>query len=398
MAGFEGDTQELLKRELAPEMDVLRKLSDGSQSEIYLARQQSLDRLVAIKVLSPEIAGDSVAKARFEREARASASMAHPNAVSVYRFGWMDGSLPFLVMEYVNGPTLKDRLAAEGPLSVQTVKVVLRQLAGALAEAHRNGFVHRDISPRNVLWDRERDRFLLSNFGLAGLLPQKETSLPRLTAIGEVLGSSGYMSPEQLRGGDPTEGTDIYGLGVLAYEMLTGEGPFQETAPHQVGIATLKSPPRPIRTLRSEVDEEMAGLIERCLEKDPGRRPSAEFIAQALTSGGASGRRARGGPAEEEDVISALIHRRLPRTVAITGAVGIGLLYFVDMLADRDMVPEVVFRFALLTFFCSLAAAGVIAWFHGAKGKQHVVAIEVALLSLIGLVWVALSVFLFLFL
>jgi serine/threonine-protein kinase len=395
MAGFEGDTKELLERELAPELEVLRKLKDGSNSELFLARQKSLDRLVAIKVLPPSISSDTVAKARFEREARAAASMAHPNAVSVYRFGWLDDSVPFLVLQYINGPTLEEKLAAEGSMSVQRAQAVLGQLAGAVAEAHRNGFVHRDISPSNVLWDRERDRFLLTGFGLAGLLPQHEGDLPRLTRVGEVLGSSGYMSPEQLKGGDPTEGTDVYGLGVLAYELLAGEGPFPGKSAQQVAAATLRSPPRPLRTLQPEVEQTTADLIERCLEKEPGRRPSAEFISEALSSSKPTGTGAP-LPTHEDDVVAALIRRRLPRTVVATGAIGAALLYFVDTLADRGLVGEVVFRFALLTFFCSLAAAGVIAWFHGAKGKQHVVAIEVALLALIALVWIALSVFIFL--
>jgi serine/threonine-protein kinase len=395
MAGSEGDTKQLLEQELAPELDVLRKLKDGSASELFLARQKSLDRLVVIKVLPTETSGDSVARARFERGARAVASLAHPNAVSVYRFGWLNDSVPFLIMQYVNGPSLEEKLAAEGRLSVHATRSGLGQLAGALAEAHRNGFVHRDISPANVLWDRERDQFLLTDFGLAGLLPKHEGELPRLTRVGEVLGSSGYMSPEQLKGGDPTEGTDVYALGVLAYEMLTGEGPFPGKAPQQVGLATLKSPPRPLRTLRAEVDEATADLIERCLEKEPGRRPSADFLAQAFSSPGSSGG-AELSPVPQEDVVAAMIRRRLPRTVVTTGAIGAALLYFVDTLADRGLVGEVVFQFALLTFFCSLAAAGVIAWFHGAKGKQHVVAIEVALLSFIGLVWISMGVFLFL--
>ncbi len=393
--GFEEDTETLLDRELAPDLEVLRRLKAGEGSDLFLARQKSLDRLVVVKVLTRDVSGDSIAKARFEREARAAASLAHPNAVAVYRFGWLRESLPFLIIQYVNGPSLEEKLASEGPLGDSEVRKLLAGLAGALAEAHRSGFVHREVSPSKVLWDRERDRYLLSDFGLAGLLPQREGGLPRLTQIGEVVGRSGYMSPEQLRGEDPTEGTDVYALGVLGYEALTGEGPFSTKRPQETLMATLKGIPRPVRTLKPDADANLANLLERCLEKDPGKRPSADYLARALSGeGGAVSQTMAGEP--KEDVLNALIQRRLPRTVAITGAVGAGLLYFVDMLTDRGVVGQKVFLLALLSFFCSLTASGVVAWFHGAKGKQRIVAFEIGLLSVIGLVWIAIGVLIFL--
>jgi len=391
----ETDVKALLERELGPEVEILRKLAGGETSELFLGRQKALDRLVAVKVLPQTISGDPIAKTRFEREAKAAASLAHPNAVPVFRFGWLEGTVPFLIMQYVDGPSLEEKLAADGPMAIPQAIAAIRQIAGALAEAHRNGFVHRDVSPSNILWNREKDRFLLTDFGFSGLLPKMEGALPRVTRVGEVIGSSGYMSPEQLKGEDPSEGTDVYALGVLAYELLAGEGPFQPSSPGKAAVATLKWAPRPLRSLRPEVNEEVSELFRRCLEKDPLKRPSAAHVERALTEKPGQGVAVPSNEANG-DLMMALTHRRLPRTVAITGALGATLLYFTDMLADRGVVPEVVFRLALLTFFCSLAAAGAIAWFHGEKGPQKVVPTEVAILSMIVLVWIAMGVFLLL--
>ena len=278
------DLESLVREGLAPDLSVLRKIGSGSSgAEVYLARETALDRLVAVKLLSPELSRDPVARVRFEREAKAAASLGHPNAVPVYRFGWLADEVPFLVMQYVNGPTLEERLAAEGPLSVPDARRVLAQLAAALAEAHRKGFVHRDVSPGNVLCDREADRVLLTDFGLAGLLPQKEGSLPRVTTKGEILGSPGYSSPEQLQGLDPTEGTDVYALGVLGYEILIGEGPFPARDLEEQAAGHLRLTPRPLAGFRDDVDAELADLLLRCLAKEPGKRPAAAFLARALS-------------------------------------------------------------------------------------------------------------------
>jgi serine/threonine protein kinase len=393
--GSEEDAKTLLERELGSELEILRRLAGGEMSELFLARQKSLDRLVAVKVLPRTVSGDPVAKARFEREAKAAASLTHPNAVPVFRFGWLEGTVPFLIMRYVNGPSLEEKLAAEGPLPIPDALAAIRQVAGALAEAHGNGFVHRDVSPSNILWDKEKNKFLISDFGLAGLLPKMEGALPRVTRVGEVVGSSGYMSPEQLKGENPSEGTDIYALGILAYELIAGEGPFEPTTPAKTAIATLRWAPRPLKNLNPELEEGISELFVRCLEKDPLKRPSAEHVERVLSQGvGSPGPKVEDGP--DNDLRTALHHRRLPRTVAITGAVGATALYFVDMLADRGVVPELVFRLALLTFFCSLAASGVIAWFHGEKGPQKVPPTELAILSMIVLFWIAMGVFLFL--
>lgn len=390
-AVLSGDLPSLIHQELGQDLEILRKIGGGGGAEVFVAKQKPLDRLVAVKVLSRDLSRDPVARVRFDREARAAASLQHPNVVAVYRFGWLAREVPFLVMQYVNGPTLEEKLAAEGPLSIPAAKKVLAQIAAGLAEAHRKGFVHRDVSPANVLCEKETDRVLLTDFGLAGLLPHREVSLPRVTKKGEILGSPGYGSPEQLRGEDPTEGTDIYALGVLGYEILTGEGPFRAKTVADAAAAHLGWTPRPLVGIRPDIDAELSDLLGRCLAKDPGRRPSAEYLVGAMTKESIpepEGVRI----AEGEDVLRALVRRRFLRTLAIAGVIGLGSLYIIRMLVHRDLLSEKALPFALDTVLCGWAAASVLAWFHGEKGRQKVAAFEVILLAVVGLVWLAVGI------
>jgi len=387
---------DFLKAELSPDLEVIRHVGTGRMAEVYLARQKPLDRLVAVKILSHTLAGDETARARFEREAKASASLDHRNAVEVYRFGYLSDGLPFLVMQYVKGGTLEDKVAAEGPLPVPTAKRILLEVADALAAAHSHGFVHRDVRPENVLCDLEKDRVLLSDFGLAGILPQGRDTDPRLTRAGETIGTSGYLSPEQIRGEDPTEGTDVYALGLLGYEILTGEGPFAASGKVDLNLAHLRSQPRSLTVLRPEVGEDLANLLARCLSKDPVKRPSARFIVEALRNEGGPQASVGAGQLPSENLLDSLIRRRLPQIVAVTGVVGIAAHSFIAELADRGVVPEYVYQVALATFICAFVASIIIAWFHGKKGRQKVPPLEVALLGALVIVWVLISVWLLL--
>ena len=381
-----------LKTELAPDLEVLQLLGTGRMAEVFLARQKPLDRLVAVKVLSKTLAEDSTARARFEREAKASASLDHANAVEVYRFGYLSDGLPYLVMQFVRGGTLENKLAAEGPLPISAAKKVLVEVADALASAHAHGFVHRDVRPENVLCDQDKDRVLLSDFGLAGILPQGRDTDPRLTRAGETIGTTGYLSPEQLRGEDPTEGTDIYALGLLGYEVLTGEGPFPTKGNVDTNLAHLRSPPRPLKILRPDVDQALSDLMERCLSKDPASRPSARYVVDALRGENVQGSATGTGPIPSDNLLDSMIRRRLPQIVAVTGVVGIAAHGFIAELADRGMVPEKFYQVALDTFACAFVASVVIAWFHGKKGKQKIQPLEVALLSVVGIIWLLIAV------
>ncbi|MFH1763222.1 MAG: serine/threonine-protein kinase [Gemmatimonadota bacterium] len=385
-----------LKAELVPELEVIRLLGTGRMAEVFLARQVSLDRLVAVKILSQRIGRDASARARFDREAKAAASLETPHAVSVYRSGHLSDGVPFLIMQYVRGGTLEDRLGAEGPLPEAEAKRILASIAEALAAAHERDFIHRDVRAANVLCDREAGRVLLSDFGLAGVRPESQDADARITRTGEIVGTPGYLSPEQLKGESATEATDVYALGLMAYEILTGEGPFAGKSVRETIMRSLKEPPTPLTALKPDIDPHLAGLLERCLAKAPEKRPSAAFLARALGDkdfGQVSG---PGGleTSVELNALESLLKRRLPQTVVVTGAVGMAFVYFIAMLAD--VLENRFFQAALATFVCSLAVSGVIAWFHGEKGPQRVTALEVVLLALIGLVWLAIGFAIFL--
>ncbi|MEJ2187665.1 MAG: serine/threonine-protein kinase, partial [Gemmatimonadota bacterium] len=369
---------------------MVRRLGTGNEGEVFLAREPALKRLVAVKVLSPTLVGNEVARIRFEREAAAAAALNHANTVTVHRFGYTSAGVPYLVMQYVNGGTLAERLAAEGPLPVAEAQRILGDVAAGLAAAHRSGFVHRDIRPGNVLCERDSGRVFVTDFGLAGLLPEADKASPHITQAGEVLGEPRYISPEQLRGEPVTESTDVYALGVMGYELLTGESPFRGETLRELTAAHLRSPPRSLESLREDVDADLADLLSRCLAKEPGNRPAAEYIARKLRpahveQGDTPAGEGRG---VGKDFVEDLIRRRLPQVVAITLVVGYAALDFVDQLVDRGVAPGWVYPMSLVTFIYSVAASGVISWFHGKRGKQRVSRPEVALLTLIATGWV----------
>jgi len=351
-----------------------------------LAREKALDRLVAVKVLDPDLSRESVARSRFEREAKAAATLDHPNVVSVYRFGYLGNGAPYLVMQYVHGGTLADRIEAEGPVSLRVGKQILSQVADALAAAHKHGFLHRDVKPGNVLCDNELGRYLLSDFGMAGVLPTGTQADPRLTKTGEVIGTPRYMSPEQMSGRQLTEASDIYSLGILGYEILTGEGPFAESSLAELHVAQARSSPRPIQTLRPDIDPKLAKLLEKCLSRDPAMRPSAAFLSKAIREVGGGG---NGGQiVGDTGVLQSLLRRKLPQVVAVTAGVGWLLLQFTDQLVQQGLLIPETYRLALNTWIAATAVSAVVSWFHGESGRQRVVAVEVLLLVLVVVVWV----------
>jgi eukaryotic-like serine/threonine-protein kinase len=170
---------------MAPEFDILRPLGEGSMGAAYLARERELRRLVTIKVPRSDIAASDVVRHRFEREARAAARIRHPSAAAVHRIGRLPDGTPFLVLEYLEGRTLEDVLAAEGPLPVPVALTILRQLAEALAAAHAEGVVHRDVRPNNIFWLEDDGRAVLADFGMAGILESGAEVVTRLTRPGE---------------------------------------------------------------------------------------------------------------------------------------------------------------------------------------------------------------------
>jgi hypothetical protein len=276
---------ELLQKALAPSFVLVRRIGSGGMGIVFLARDPALKRLVAVKVMAPDRALDAEARARFQREAESVAKISHPNVVAIYSVGELTNGVPYLVMQYVEGRSMADRLIEEGPLDVNEAKAIIGQVAAALGAAHAKGVVHRDIKAANILWDDAAGRALVSDFGIAALLERDsaEGNPMELTQTGAVVGTPKYMSPEQLLAERVSEKTDVYSLGLLGYELLAREGPFlQASSPNQMIVAHLRDAPRPLSSLRSDVDPAFEALIGSCLEKDPHSRPAAEDVARRL--------------------------------------------------------------------------------------------------------------------
>jgi serine/threonine-protein kinase len=241
------------------------KLGSGGMSTVYLARDSTLDRAVAVKVMHREMSEQPDQLERFRQEARAVAKLSHPNVVAVIDAG-EDGGHPYIVFEYVEGETLKQRIARLGPLQTQEALAYAIEIARGLTVAHARNMVHRDIKPQNVLIDAE-GRAKLTDFGISRQLEQDG-----MTATGRVLGTTDYVAPEQAMGHGVDPRSDIYSLGVVLYEMLVGQVPFH--ADSQVGVAMkhVNEELPDVQQRRPEVSAAAALVVERATAKDPSQR------------------------------------------------------------------------------------------------------------------------------
>ncbi len=276
------DLQIQLQAELDSEFQIVRLVGEGSVAQVYLARERALQRLVAIKFMKPELAEDETARKRFEREGRSAAKIHHHNVATVHQVGSLKDETPFIIMEYIEGRNLADTLRAEGVMTVEQTCHVLSQLASALAAAHENGIVHRDVKPENVVREKDSDRVVLTDFGIAGILETGTETITRLTRQGQLLGDPRYMSPEQLLGESLSDESDVYSLGIMGYELLTLKAPYEGATSVQLVTAHLKKDPIPLLDLRPDADPFLAELLERCLAKNPMHRPRASEVAKAL--------------------------------------------------------------------------------------------------------------------
>ena len=254
-------------------------LGQGGMAAVYLAHDSELDRAVAIKVLADHLSSDEAFHQRFLREARMAAKLSHPNIVHVYDQGEEDGR-PFIVMEYVDGPTLSDELKRTGPLQPGRVVDLALQICGGLEHAHASGLVHRDIKPGNLLL-REDGTVKIADFGIA-----RAAQATKLTQIGSVLGTAAYLAPEQAAGEPVTAAADIYSLGCVLFELLTGRTPYVfETLPELV-VKQREEPITPLRELQPDVPAELEAAVMHCLARRPEYRPaSAAELAQELAAG-----------------------------------------------------------------------------------------------------------------
>ena len=277
----------LLTQALAPSFVLVKRLGSGGMGAVYLARDPVLRRLVAVKVLAPQLASDPEARARFEREGQAVAAISHPNVVAVHSVGELENGVPYIVMQYIEGRTMAERLQEDGPLDARSAKHVIGEVASALAAAHKKGIIHRDIKPANILLDEDTGRAMVTDFGIAAV---KQRGAPDdkpadITQAGTTLGTPAYMSPEQVLAEPITEKTDIYSLGLLAYQLFIADGPYQISSPKEVMVAHVRDTPRPLHTMRGDVEPELERLIENCLAKDPRQRPSAAEVEKRLQHG-----------------------------------------------------------------------------------------------------------------
>jgi serine/threonine-protein kinase len=279
-----------LQAALAGRYTIERELGRGGMATVYLARDERHHRAVALKVVHSEltsVVGESLGARRFQREIEIAAQLNHPHILPLYDSGAASGHL-YYIMPFVDGESLRGRLARAGPLAIHDAIRLLRDLARALAHAHRHGVVHRDIKPENILLNRDGDA-LVADFGVAKALAAAVDSDQRnahqtLSAIGLVIGTPAYMAPEQALGDAETDHrADLYALGLVAYEVLAGATPFSGRSVRELAAAHLTEPPKPIEILRPDVPAALGSLVMQLLAKAPAERPAdAMQVLRAL--------------------------------------------------------------------------------------------------------------------
>jgi serine/threonine protein kinase len=264
------------------------EIGRGGMGVVYRARDERLQRRVAIKVLPPELAFQEDIRQRFTREAQTAARLSHPHIVPIHSVGDGQG-LVYFVMGYVDGESVAARIRRRGQLPVEEARRIMRETADALSAAHALSVIHRDIKPDNILLEGTRGRVMVTDFGIAKAL--SSTSGATLTGIGVAIGTPAFMSPEQAAGERDIDGrSDLYSLGIVTYQMLTGDLPF--SAPSVAGILMkqITEPAPDLRRKRPDIPEDLALAVARCLEKDPQNRwPTADALRRALESRSVSG-------------------------------------------------------------------------------------------------------------
>jgi beta-lactam-binding protein with PASTA domain/predicted Ser/Thr protein kinase len=349
---------------------IVRKLGAGGMADVYLAEDQELGRRVAIKILNDRHANDEQFIERFRREAKNAAALNHPNIVSIYDRGEAEDTY-YIAMEYLDGRSLKELIVGHGPAPVNVAIEYARQILSALRFAHRHGIVHRDIKPHNVLVDRE-GRVKVTDFGIA------RAGTSQMTEAGSIVGTAQYLSPEQARGGEVDQRSDLYSLGVVLYELLTGKTPFEGDTPVEIAMKHLSTTPPQPSTLRSDLPHDLDMVVMRALAKDPeDRYQTADEMEADLE------RVARGAPvaAVTTDAATQVIRSAAVVAPAATSATMIAPragattvapppAYYDEYAEQRPRRPIWPWLVALLF----VIAAGIAGWYvyHQLAGPSHV--------------------------
>jgi eukaryotic-like serine/threonine-protein kinase len=286
-AALQAANDSLVGQTLAGKYSIEELIKTGGMGSVYRGKHVLMDKTVAIKVLRPSLAMDNVVVARFSREAKAASRISHPHAVSVTDFGEAENGVVFLVMEYLEGQTLKDIIRREGAMPLARAVEIVRQVAGALDAAHQQGVVHRDLKSDNVMLSQTNggDWAKVLDFGIAKIQELEGGHDADITAPNLVIGTPQYMSPEQCSQTGPIDArSDVYSLGVILYEMLAGRVPFTGESPTVIMMKQVQDPPPKILDARSDLPKEIGALVERALAKQPADRfQTAGGLSEALT-------------------------------------------------------------------------------------------------------------------
>lgn len=267
-----------------------QRLGEGGMGAVYRARHLQMDRPVAIKVLHQNLLEDEAARIRFQREARAAVRLQHQNAISVSDFGETADGYVYIVMELLEGPTLREILAKEAPIETARAISIMLQASDAVAAAHEAGIIHRDLKPANIIITQRPEVpaiVKVVDFGVAklfaGALDDDEGNIT-LRQAGALIGTPRYMAPEQYNGHELTPAADVYSLGVILYEMLTGMAPFTGSTPVEIAAKHVNNPPQSPRQIVAAIPEDVERVVLHALEKQPGDRPAngAQFHRELM--------------------------------------------------------------------------------------------------------------------
>ncbi len=283
VSSSEAELRAHIERVLSAHYELDREIGRGGMGIVYLAKDRRLKRQVAVKLLPPELAFRSEIRKRFLREAETAAQLSHPNIVPIYSVDESQ-NLVYFVMAYIDGDNLAKRLNDHGRLGADETRRILREVGDALDYAHSRKVIHRDIKPDNILLDAQTGRAMVTDFGIARAVSEGDS---RLTATGMAIGTPAFMSPEQCAGDREIDGrSDLYSLGVVAYQMLTGDLPFTASNTPAMLVKHLSEPPTPVQAKRADIPTDLARAIMLLLEKDPADRfPSAAALTTALERG-----------------------------------------------------------------------------------------------------------------